>query len=420
MLYDRWRSIVQRFGSATALVDASTRQTWTFNQLSREAEKIRIGNRIVFPQTNCPEFVLQVIRAWRDERVLCPLEPEQQTPALSFDLPKSIAHLKTTSATGGQPRLVAFAGTQLAADASNLVQTMGLRPDWPNLAVISLAHSYGFSNLVLPLLLHGVPLVLVGTALPEALKRAATDYPGVTLASVPALWKMWGQAHAIPSNVRLAISAGAPLPLPLEEEVWAHFGLKIHNFYGSSECGGIAYDATQQPRTNPACVGSAVAGVNVSLDARGCVTVRGAAVAHGYLPPDPERLGEGVFSTSDLGEFRNGLLYLKGRVGDLINVAGRKVAPEVIEQVLATHPAVRDVLAFGVPLEDGHRGERIVGCIAAAPGTTVEDLRRFAGSRLPAWQIPRDWWFVPSIATNQRGKLSRAEWRARYLKRTAP
>ena len=59
------------------------------------------------------------------------------------------------------------------ADAENIVATMGLRPDWPNLGVISLAHSYGFSNLVLPLLLHGIPLILAGAPLPEIVLRAS-------------------------------------------------------------------------------------------------------------------------------------------------------------------------------------------------------------------------------------------------------
>ncbi len=79
-----------------------------------------------------------------------------------------------TSATGGAPRMVAFTGEELVADADNIVATMGLRPDWPNLGVISLAHSYGFSNLVLPLLLHGIPLILVDAPLPETVRQAAT------------------------------------------------------------------------------------------------------------------------------------------------------------------------------------------------------------------------------------------------------
>jgi acyl-CoA synthetase (AMP-forming)/AMP-acid ligase II len=44
-------------------------------------------------------------------------------------------------------------------------------------------------------------------------------------------------------------------------------------------------------------------------------------------------------------------------------------------------------------------------------------LRQFLLEILPAWQVPRDWQFVESLEVNQRGKLSRAEWRRRYLKK---
>ena len=144
--------------------------------------------------------------------------------------------------------MVAFTAEQLAADAENIMVTMGLRPDWPNLGVISLAYSYGFSNLVLPLLLHGIPLYLAPSPLPVALRCAAHAQWNLTVAGVPALWHAWHKAGAILSNVRLAISAGAPLPLSLEQEVFAEHGVKIHNFYGCTECGGISYDAAPEPR----------------------------------------------------------------------------------------------------------------------------------------------------------------------------
>jgi acyl-coenzyme A synthetase/AMP-(fatty) acid ligase len=294
---------------------------------------------------------------------------------------------------------------------------MGLRPDCPNLAVISLAHSYGFSNLVLPLLLHGIPLVLVGAALPDAVQQAAAAHPGITLAAVPALWRMWHDAHAIPSNVRLAISAGAPLPLNLEQAIYAGHGLKVHNFYGSSECGGIAYDHSAVPREDGASAGAPLANVDVTTAEDGCLEVRSQAVGQTYWPEPDAKLAKGVFRTSDLGEVRSGQVYLRGRAGDQINVAGRKVAPEVIETVLATHPSVRACLVFGVPSLDIRRSETIVACVAAEPGTTTDSLKNLALARLPSWQVPRDWWLLQSLETNERGKLSRAEWRRRYLKR---
>ena len=174
---------------------------------------------------------LSSIHCERGERdwCLCPLEAGHKP----LEIPKPpghIVHLKMTSATTGAPRLVAFTAPQLMADAENIMATMGLRADWPNLGVISLAHSYGFSNLVLPLLLHGIPLILLDSALPEILRRTADAELGITLAAVPALWRAWHDAQAISANVRLAISAGAPLPLPLERSVFSRFNLKIHNF----------------------------------------------------------------------------------------------------------------------------------------------------------------------------------------------
>ncbi len=311
------------------------------------------------------------------------------------------------------PRFVAFTAAQLAADAENITRTMGLRADWPNLGVISLAHSYGFSNLVLPLLLHGVPLFLVDSPLPEAVRQAAAAAREITLAAVPALWRVWHEAGVIPPNIRLAISAGAPLPLPLEEAVFHHTGIKIHNFYGATECGGIAYDATDAPRTDAACVGTPMKNVRLAIHPDGCLEVRGAAVGESYWPEAAPQLANGCYRTSDLAELADGRVFLRGRAGDQINVAGRKVSPEGIERALLLHPLVRDCLVFGVPSAAAGRGETIVACVVASGKTTGEELKQFLLARIPAWEVPREWQFHESLAVNQRGKLSRAEWRAR-------
>jgi long-chain acyl-CoA synthetase len=416
MLYDRWRQIAREFAHELALRDLPGGREWTFAQLADEMERDRSqgGEKVVFPQGSGAEFVFDVLRAWEDGSVVCPIEPSQSRPDVSA-LPAHIAHLKITSATSGAPKLVAMTAEQLAADAENIVATMGLRRDWPNLAFISLAHSYGFSNVITPLLLHGIPLVLGGPPLPEIVRRAQHDFSAVTLAAVPALWRIWHEADVITSNVRLAISAGAPLPIALEHNVFAKRGLKIHNFYGASECGGIAYDATETPRTDTACVGMPMRNVSLSVNDARCLEVRGRNVAETYWPPNGDALRAGVYRTSDLAEIRDGLVFLSGRAGDVINVAARKIAPETIETLLATHPDVRECLVFGVPDATAQRGDSIIACIVARNGTSAEALRQFLLERSEAWQVPREFWFVPSLATNQRGKLSRADWRRKFL-----
>ncbi len=417
MLYERWREIAREYGKQTALSDLGTGRNWTFAELAAEAERRGECGPIVFPQGITADFILAVLDAWRLRKIACPLEPRQARPEGLRSVPPEIVHLKTTSASSSAPRLIAFTAAQLLADAENIVRTMGLRPDWPNLGVISLAHSYGFSNLVLPLLLHGIPLVLTGSALPESLKRAALTQPELTLAAVPALWSAWLEAGTIPANVRLAISAGAPLSGALEKKSFETCGLKLHNFYGSSECGGIAYDGSAEPREDDTFAGTALSGVKLDVAEDGCLEVRGSSVGQSYWPEPKAGLQDGCFRTGDLAVIRDGRVYLRGRASDQINVAGRKVLPELIEKVLKTHPQVQECLAFGVPAPDDTRGDTIVACVTGDATVKGETLRQFALSKLADWQVPRDWWMVPSLEVNGRGKLSRAEWRKRYLDR---
>ena len=372
-----------------------------------------------FPQGHSPEFIFDLLAAWRENKIACPLETGQGGAGLLAnrsvgDLDQSIVHLKSTSATGGTARFVAFTADQLMADAENIVATMGLRTDWPNLGVISLAHSYGFSNLVLPLLLHGIPLILAPAPLPEIIRRAAENESDITLPAVPEMWSAWHAAAAIPQNVRLAISAGAPLPMHLKQEVFERRGIKIHNFLGSSECGGIAYDTFEILRTNDGFVGSPMKNVKLSVNEEGCLVVRSRAVAETYWPEKSDLLGGGIFQTSDLAEIKNEFsVFLRGRLGDQINIAGRKLSPETVERALLAHPQVRECLVFGAPSRDAERTEIIVAIVASS--ATEPELKSFLLQTLPAWQVPREWKFVYSLPANARGKISRAEWRKQFI-----
>ena len=420
MLYERWAKVADGKRSEFALRDAASGQGWTFGELFQAGERavVPIQSGMVHPQGHGADFILTLLAGWRERKTAFPLEPGQSAPSIPIP-PSWCVHLKFTSATTGASRAVAFTAAQLAADAENIVATMGLRSDWPNLAVISMAHSYGFSNLVLPLLLHGIPLILAPSVLPEMLKNASAGEGGITLAAVPALWRAWHESGSIPANVRLAISAGAPLPLELEHAVFASRGLKIHNFYGSSECGGIAYDACNSPRADDACAGTPMCGVNLSVNDAGCLTVRGGAVAEGYWPEPESTLGAGQFETSDLAELKDGLVLWRGRASDIINVAGRKVSPLTVENALAGNRQVRACLVFGVPALDPGRAEDVVACVVPDGVLTADSLREFLSTRISPWQMPRDWWFVDSLETNRLGKVSRAAWRRKYLERTA-
>lgn len=417
MLYERWRAVAHERRNEMALRDLPAGRTWTFNELAAETERAPVNDqRLLCPAGTSAGFVLDVLRGWRDGRVICPLDEGQSLPRLN-SFPAGCAHLKLTSATTATERLIAFTAEQLAADVDNIVATMGLRPDSPNLGVISLAHSYGFSNLVLPLLLHGIPLILAGSSLPETIRQATSGVRNITLPAVPALWRAWHEADVLGDGIRLAISAGAPLPLLLEAGVFQRCGLKIHNFYGSSECGGIAYDQSDRPRTDATLAGRPMNNVLVNSSSDGCLEVRGAAVASTYWPEPSQQLAEGYFCTSDLVELRDGQIFILGRASDQINVAGRKVYPETIERVLMEHHGLQDCLVFGVPDDEAGRGELIVAAIVADARVEEEELKRALSERLPSWQLPRRWWRVENLGVNRRGKVSRIAMRQRYLNR---
>lgn len=419
MLYAAWQEIARARAGEMALADLGDGRRWTFAELRDAVEKRPAPVSPVFPAGGGAEFIFDVLGAWRAGQLLCPLDQGQTAPALPV-LPREWAHLKISSGSAGTPRMIAFTAAQLLADVNNITETMGLRPDWPNLGAISLAHSYGFSNLVLPLLLRGIPLILLPSRLPEAVRQAAAQFLNLTLPAVPALWRVWHEADAIVPSIRLAISAGAPLPRALEAAVFQSRSLKIHNFYGASECGGICYDATDTPRLTEEEVGTAMRHVQLDLGSDGCLVVSSAAAGETYWPEPSPALGGGRFQTTDHAEIENDRVLLRGRRSDVINLAGQKIAPELIERAVMRHPGVRECVVFGVPEPHGARGEIVAACVSTREPVDGPMLKNFVATLLPNWQVPRHWWFVAELADAHRGKISRARWRERFLAEYKP
>ena len=125
--------------------------------------------------------------------------------------------------------------------------------------------------------LHGVPVHLVPVPFPRVVEEVFQQHQAMVVPAVPSMWRAWHRSGILKNApIRLALSAGAPLALALEHEVFADAGLKIHNFYGASECGGIAYDATETPRESAGMLGTPLPGVRVDIgdDGRLSVTQR--------------------------------------------------------------------------------------------------------------------------------------------------
>lgn len=418
-LYERWLDTCAENRGAWAIREEATGKSWTFGEIDEAARKLprlKMGRPVpAAVEDGAMAFVVRTLQAWRDGAALVPMERDLDGVDDSEEVPEGIVHIKTTSGSTGEPRRVYFEARQLVADCEQIWETMGLQRTAPNLAVISMAHSYGFSNLVLPMLLKGMPMIALGDPLPGTLRRAFAEMGKVTLPAVPAMWRAWHQAGILPlADISCAITAGAPMPLDLENSIFDCAGLKVHNFYGSSECGGIAYDSTDAPRESTEVAGRAMKGVALKIGDDGCLQVQSAAVARCY-DADIDSLSCGVFKTTDLARLKDGIVYLEGRLTDTIHVAGRKVSPQVIEAALLRCPGVRHCVVFGVASSDSTRVEEIVACVNMDEGMSPEALQTEIGKTLPSWQVPRRWWKTSQVLPDERGKLPRALWRERFL-----
>jgi acyl-CoA synthetase (AMP-forming)/AMP-acid ligase II len=326
--------------------------------------------------------------------------------------------LKLTSGTTATPRAIRFRSEHLLADCNQICETMGITDSDLNFGVIPMSHSYGFSNLLTPLIARGVPMVVSSDRTPRAIlanlvRANATVFPGT-----PVFYQAFCEMERVPElpKLRLCISASAPLPSATARRFQQKFSLPIHVFYGASECGGICYDRYATNSTE-GFVGEAMEGVQVELvDLEASTTrvrVQSAAVGDGYFPqPEEDKLGNRIFVPDDLLTREGFGLKIVGRISDVINVAGKKVNPAEVEAYLLRFTGVRQAVVFG--RESTLRNEEVAACVVVAPNVSETDLLQFCRGALSAWQVPKRIFIVATIPANERGKISRRDLARRF------
>jgi acyl-coenzyme A synthetase/AMP-(fatty) acid ligase len=321
-----------------------------------------------------------------------------------------IALIKLTSGSTGRPRPLAFTGAQLLADAGQVTATMGIREEDLNYGLIPLGHSYGLGNLTLPLVALGIPLVCGSAPLPQAIADDFAAWRPTVLPSVPAIWSALvraGLGRGALGSLRLAISAGAPLPPEVAQAFRERFGQSLHAFYGSSETGGIAYDRDGRA-TLEGGVGAAMEGVQLrtlpgqrlEVASAAVTTYRNRRRAHGlgaWLMPDRAEVAE------------DGGVRLLGRRGALIKIGGRRVGLAEVEARLRRLAGVRDVWVGAAG-----SAEPVLGAAVATERSAVE-LRAELLADTASWKVPKRLVCIAALPVTARGKVDTAMLRAKVF-----
>jgi len=453
-----WRRTAGRAKDSPAILNTHGKVVRTFSEIDecagdfeRKIKTFKAGSVIAVQMGNHEDWASILIACLRRHLVVLPLEqsisdqqrdaalkicdaravvsavPSGNSPAL-FRLKTADATtnwgdhspslLKLTSGTTAAPRAIRFRSEQLLADCNQICDTMGISDVDLNFGVIPISHSYGFSNLLTPLIARGVPMVLSRDRLPRAVladlaRTNATVFPGM-----PVFYQAFCEMEDIPvlPKLRLCISAGAPLAAAVAEQFRQKFRQPIHSFYGASECGGICYDRDGQIEED-GFVGQAMEGVAIEMvdpDASASrIRVRSAAVGDGYFPEsDHAKLGGGLFVPDDLLDKTANGLRIVGRTSDLINVAGKKVNPAEVEAHLLRFSGVRQAVVFG--RASIVRNEEVAACVVASPGVSEVELLEFCRRELSGWQVPKRVFIVGAIPVTERGKISRRELARRF------
>jgi acyl-CoA synthetase (AMP-forming)/AMP-acid ligase II/acyl carrier protein len=333
-----------------------------------------------------------------------------------------------TSGTTSRPKLVPLSQANLSASARNIAEWLRLGPRDRCLNVMPLFHIHGLVAGVLASLAAGASVVCTPGFSAVDFFRWLDDCAPTWYTAVPTMhqavlarYAELGDRSRAP-RLRFVRSSSAPLAPDVMAALESVFQAPVVEAYGMTE-------ATHQMASNPlppsrrkaGSVGLP-AGAEVAIldEARhqpvpqgdvGEVAVRGPGVTAGYVDSpqaNADAFAGGWFRTGDQGYLDpDGYLVLTGRLKELINRGGEKVAPREIDEALLAHPAVSQAVAFAIP--DPDYGESVGAAVVLRAGWSVEEyeLQRHVAGRLAAFKVPCRIVIAGDVPKGPTGKLQR-------------
>jgi acyl-CoA synthetase (AMP-forming)/AMP-acid ligase II len=344
---------------------------------------------------------------------LIPTIPPSSRPLDLDPPPDTVAAILHTSGTSGVPKAVPYQQGRLERRVAVNASLLQLGPDSIYASSSPLHHIAGLGMLLVALGAGATLLTFGGFSVENWLDLGRRRVTHALLVPTTIDILLEHQALALPSLRTLQYGASPIHPDTLRAAMAALPGVCFVNIFGQTEGSPItcltAEDhrlaATRRPELLRS-VGRPAPGVEVAIegpdsDGVGEVVAR---AAHLFKPDD-----DGWLRTGDLGRLDiDGYLYLSGRRGDKIVRGGENVYPLEVEDVLVTHPGVREAAVVGVP--DRRWGEIVKAFVVPgdphAPPST-EDLRVYARARLAGFKVPVEWEFRDALPRNHAGKVLR-------------
>ncbi len=341
--------------------------------------------------------------------------------------PDDIALVLHTSGTTSRPKIVPLSQRNLCVSAGNVRQSLALSESDRGLNVMPLFHIHGLIAAVLAPLSAGASVyctpgfnALKFFGWMEAAKP--TWYTAVPTMHQAILARARQSTSVIAANpLRFIRSSSSSLPPQVLAELEQTFGCPVVEAYGMTEaahqmaCNPLP-PGIRKPGTVGRGAGPEIAIMNengnlVAAGVTGEIVIRGENVTSGYEnnpKANAEAFSNGWFRTGDQGvQDSDGYVSITGRLKEIINRGGEKISPREIDEVLMDHPAVRQVVTFGIP--HAKLGEEVGAVVVLREGVVASerDLRDFVATRVADYKVPRKVIFMEEIPKGATGKLQR-------------
>lgn len=338
---------------------------------------------------------------------------------------EDIALVLHTSGTTSRPKRVPLSHANVTTSARTVADTYHLSESDVSLCVMPLFHVHGLVASALATLSTGGTVVFVPRFNPLSFWSIVRDQHVSWYSAVPTIHQLLlsrsreGNRPAGAEQLRFIRSCSAALSPQTMSDIENRFGAPVLEAYGMTEAAHQMASnplppGVRQPGSVGVETGVEIAILNekgdlLSPETRGEVSIKGHSVFSGY-EENPEAnatsFANGWFRTGDEGYLdKGGYLTLVGRIKELINRGGEKIAPREIDEVLCAHSAVAEAVSFAVP--DRMYGEEVAAAVVLKSSATEAELVKHCKALLADFKIPKTIYILDSIPRTATGKIQR-------------